>query len=214
MIEAIVEAEKFPGISAATGEIIARPIKAVCDHRQLSRDHPFFDWSGHPERQIGFTLTETDLACLADEFDAQAGMLSLKWQKTRREKLREQRRRPVDPYNAVWQGIDGVGKARDIGNARFDLPDAIANLLALGGQTVRARQPLDDPDTEIMFEHVDPPRHGGMIDPEFFRRARKAAGFGQREKEFQVVPVHAQLRINAPSLRRNARSAAGDGVRR
>jgi hypothetical protein len=48
-----------------------------------------------------------------------------------------------------------------------------------------------------MFEHFDTPRHGGMVDPELFGRAREAAGFGEREKEFEVVPVHATLRINA-----------------
>src|SRR5438046_45028 len=43
-------------------------------------------------------------------------------------------------------------------------------------------------------------------------RTREAAGFGQREKELQVVPVHARLRIIAHSLRRNWRSANDDAV--
>src|SRR5438270_7991147 len=46
-----------------------------------------------------------------------------------------------------------------------------------------------------------------MVDAVLPGRTRQAAGFGQRQKEFQVVPVHGQLRIHAHPLRKTAHTA-------
>src|SRR6266852_2332127 len=78
MIEAVVIAEKIPSGLAAAGNVIARPVEPVADKRQSTRYDPFFRWPHHPQRQVAFALTEADLARFADEFDAQAGLLSLK----------------------------------------------------------------------------------------------------------------------------------------
>jgi hypothetical protein len=51
-----------------------------------------------------------------------------------------------------------------------------------------------------------------MVDLELLGGTREAAGVGQREKESQVVPVHARLRINAQSLRGKVHSGGRDAV--
>src|SRR3954470_4336076 len=53
-----------------------------------------------------------------------------------------------------------------------------------------------------------------MVDAELLGSARQAAVFGEREEESKVVPVHARLRKNAHSLRRNAHSAQDGGASR
>jgi hypothetical protein len=118
------------------------------------------------------------------------------------------------PERPVARAVDAVRKARNIGDVGLYPLCAIANAFSPGSQTIRARQSINQANTEIMLEHVDTPGHGGMVDPQLFGRPRKAPGFGQREKEFQVVPVHARLRINAHPLCRNLRSADGDTVSR
>jgi hypothetical protein len=85
VIEAIVVAEKVPSILFATGKIIARPIESVRHDGQSPRYAPFLMRPNHP--QIGFALTETYLAGLADRFNAQTRLLSPKRQKAWCEKL-------------------------------------------------------------------------------------------------------------------------------
>jgi hypothetical protein len=99
-----------------------------------------------------------------------------------------------------------VRETGDLGNARIDVLRPITNALALGRQAVRARQPLDQADTQLLLEHVDAAGHRRVVDPELLRSAREAPGLGQREKEFEVVPVHSCLRTIAQSLRRSWRS--------
>jgi hypothetical protein len=93
--------------------------------------------------------------------------------------------------------VNAARKARDIADASLDLFGLVADQFSLGGQAVRARQTLNQANPEILLEHANAPSHGGMIDPQLVGRTRKAAGFSQREKEPEVIPVHACLRINA-----------------
>ena len=101
MIEAVIVAQKILGVLAASGDVIARPVEPECHDRQPPRHNPFLERPDHPKREVGFALAETDLASLADQFDAQARLLCLKRQKARREKLGDERRRPADPHHPV-----------------------------------------------------------------------------------------------------------------
>ena len=182
--------------------------------RQSPRDHPFLVRSSRPYRQVGFTLAKTDLAGLADQLDAQAGVLCLKRQEARREKLGRNVGGALTRTTRSGKRPTPLAKRAISAMPVSIVSGAIANLLAFGRQAPRARQAFDHADAEIAVRacRCAAPRWNGR--PAVSRTRATGCRFRPARERISDCSSPCSLANKRPPLRRNSRSANGGAVSR
>ena len=76
------------------------------------------------------------------------------------------------------------------------LPGHRQELLAAGSERVAGREPVKQPDPELLLERPDTPEHGRVIDAERPGGGSKGIRLGNRQNKAEVFPVDTVMAVH------------------